>query len=253
MHMWGLVGARLAGTGREATEVPRRTAVVLFPAIVLLHTIFVRALAPELQKANLYAAGVALVCGIAFRWLRHATAVVAIISLFTAVTFIYMFGIAAPLSYLVVSGRSDWLLWAAPTCIGSFGLLLLVRVLASIKWDWSRPLEETPGVQIATQDWILWREFGAETQRFNVTAAVLGVAVIVAFGFLRGTPQELVLVMGIGPICLALLMTDPVARLFGFYIAVRRWEAQHKIQLRVPRLAPRGRKQRGRSASKGRG
>jgi hypothetical protein len=239
--MWGLVGARLAGTGREASEVPRRTAVVLFPAMILLHAIFIRALAPELQKANLYAAGVALVCGFGFRWLRRATTIFGIIALLGIFTFIYMFGVAAPLSYLVAIGHHQWLPWAAPISVSVLGTLLVASARLSLQRDWSKPLDQTPGVHIATQDWILWREFGSETPRSNVVAAFVALAFILAFAFLRDSSHELLLALCAGPICVALLMTDAVARMLGFYIAVHRWEAQHNIRLQVPRLAPRRR------------
>jgi hypothetical protein len=42
------------------------------------------------------------------------------------------------------------------------------------------------------------------------------------------------LVLFVAPICLALMMVDATARVLGFYIAVRRWEAQRGIQLRFP-------------------
>jgi hypothetical protein len=47
------------GAARESTEVARRTAVAIFPAMLPLHAIFVRALAPGLQTANLVAPGIA--------------------------------------------------------------------------------------------------------------------------------------------------------------------------------------------------
>jgi hypothetical protein len=123
--------------------------------------------------------------------------------------------------------------------VASLGVLLIGRVRVSLRREWSKPLHEAEGVHIATEGWILWREFGPQTPLFNMLTAALGLAFVVALALLRGSSHELLLVMCIGPICLALLMTDPVARMLAFYLAVRRWEAQNKRKLSVPRLTPR--------------
>lgn len=247
--MWGLVGAKLAGAGTDSTELARRHAVWIFPAVVLLHGIFVRGLAPDLQQLNLVAAALALVGGLAFRWLQRATVVILIMFAFGVFTFVYMFGVAAPLTYLVVSGRRDWIPATALTTSVTLGVFLFTRVRASWRNDWSKPLEEAPGVQIATADWILWRGSGRETPVLNIFAMAIGLAFIPAVALTRDSPQSLMIMMFVGPICIALLLADAVARQLAFYFAVRRWETEHGTVLRFPKLSRR----RVRRRTRGRG
>ena len=237
--MWGLAGARLVGTGRESTEVARRHAVWLFPAMFLLHAIFVRALAPNLQLANLIAAAVALVAGLAFRWLQRATAVIAIMFAFGLFSFVYMFGVAAPLTYLVLTGQHRWVPAAVSTNVAVLGSFMFLRVRSSLRHEWAKPLEETPGVQIATADWILWRDVGRETPILNISSIIVGLAFIPAVAWTRNSPQALVVLMLLGPLCLALMLVDTVASHMAFLIAVRRWEAKRGFPLRFPPLPKR--------------
>lgn len=235
--MSGLLGARLVGDADESTELQRRHSVWMFPAVILLHSIVVRALAPDLQLANLVAAVVALPIGLAFRWLRRATAVIAVMIAFTTFVFLWMFGIATPLSYLVLIGRRDWIPWAGFTNASALGVFLWLRVRASLDREWSKPLDTTAGVHIATQDWILRREFGkSEHPVFTAVAVLLGIILIPVFAFSRGRPEYLLFALFIGPLCIALMCTDGIARWIGFYVAVRRWEDAHGIRLRFPAL-----------------
>lgn len=237
--MWGLVGASLVGTGRESTEVARRHAVWLFPAMFLLHGIFVRAIAPDLQLANLVATAAASIAGFAFRWLQRATVVIGVMFAFGTFSFIYMFGLAAPLSYLVLSGQQEWAPIVLSTNVFMLGAFMSLRVRHSLRRDWAKPLDETPGIQIATAEWILWREAARETPILNVAAVVLGLAFILAVAWTCNSDHALLVVMFLGPLCLAFLLVDNVAGHLAFLIAVRRWQAQRDITLRFPRLAKR--------------
>jgi hypothetical protein len=241
--MLGLIGARLVGEADESTELARRHAVWLFPSMVLLHAVFVRALAPGLQRANLILAIVALAGGLAYRWAQRATTVIVVLFGFSFLTFTYLFGIAVPMSYLIVSGQRDWVSWAAPTSAAVHTAFLLVRVRASLRSEWSKPLDEVAGIHIATNDWILRQEFGQRPSPIlNMVAVGLGLAFIPLLTFTRGGASYLVLALLIGPLCIALMMTDGLARWVGFYVAVRRWEAAHGIRLRFPALRWRRRK-----------
>jgi hypothetical protein len=222
--------------------------------MLLLHAIFVRALAPGLQIANLIAALVALAGGLAFRWLQRATAVIAVVFGVALFVFVYMFGIAAPLSFLVLMGQVAWVSWAALASVVVLGTFLSLRVRASLRDEWSKPLGETPGIHIATSEWILRQEVGRrESPVLNMFAILLGLALIPTLALTRGSPQYLAVAMLVGPICVALMLTDTVARWMGFYIAVRRWEAQHGIRLRFPRVPARSSPRRKRSPRAKRG
>ena len=50
------MGARLVGDADESTELQRRHSVWLFPGVMLLHAVHVRALDPEWQTGNVIAA-----------------------------------------------------------------------------------------------------------------------------------------------------------------------------------------------------
>ena len=245
-------GAQFEDT--DVSEFPRRTAIWVFPAILLLHAIFLQALAPGLQRANLVAAALGLVGGFAFRWVRRATTVIAVIAVLGVFTFPYLMGIAAPLSYLAFANQRGWMPLAACAGILVFAAFMILRVRASLSKEWSQPLEKTPGVQIATNDWILWRYFGRHGQPvLSVLATALLFTLVPVLSLSRGRPDYLAFALVVGPVCVAALCVAPLASWIAFYVSVRRWEAERGIRLRFPALRRRRtpqRKQRGRGKSR---
>lgn len=239
-------GASMAGwiwageSGSESTEMIRRHASWMFSFMVLLHSVLISAFSPSLGKASLVTVVFALLGGFAFRWLRRATVVLAVATAFYAFVFMYLFGIIGPMAYLAIVGAREWIPWATAGIAIALATYCSVRVRASLHEEFAQPLERAPGVHIATQDWILSREVGLRGQFTLGAFAVLLLIVIVPGLYLtRNTPAYLTLAMLVGPLCISVLCTDPVARWVAFNVAVRRWEAEHGIQLRFPPLPDR--------------
>ncbi|HKU39844.1 MAG TPA: hypothetical protein VJR89_16910 [Polyangiales bacterium] len=230
-----LLGAHI-GVARESTELQRRKAFWMFPAVVLLHGIWVRGIAPDLQVLNLCVAAAALPFGVAFRSMQRATSVIAVMIGFSAFTFLWMFGIAAPLTFLGLAGLQPLLLWVGLMLAAVLGTFVWIRVRVSLRREWSKPLEQVEGVQIA-QDGTLWREFGkAPNSVFNTVAVLVIVAIVPLLLLSRGHRAYQMLALVAGPLCLALMCADGVARWIAFYVAVRRWEAEHHVRLHFPPL-----------------
>lgn len=232
-----LLGAHVGGAARESTELQRRHAVWMFPAVVLLHGIWVRGLAPDLQVLNLCVAAAALPFGLAFRWMRRATSVIAVMIGFSAFTFLWMFGLAVPLTFLALGGLQAWMPWVGLTLAALLGAFVLIRVRVSLRREWSIPLEQVDGIHITTEGGALWRDFGKpEHPVFNTVAVLLLVLLIPLFLLTRDHREYRLFALLVGPLCIALMCADGVARWVAFYVAVRRWEIAHDVRLRFPAL-----------------
>lgn len=168
----------------------------MFPAVLLLHGIFVRGLAPELQYINLGAALLSAPLGYAFRRLRRATAVIGVMIAFSAFTFLWMFGFAAPLAYLSHQGERESMPATALTIAIVLGIVLLWRVRVPLRGEFSKPLDQTEGIHIATQSWVIWREFGQRrSPLFNTVAIVLLILLVPVLSLSRRQPEYLVFAM----------------------------------------------------------
>lgn len=232
-----LLGEHVGIAARESTELQRRHAVWMFPAVMLLHGIWVRGLAPDLQVLNLCVAAAALPFGLGFRWMRRATSVIVVMIGFSAFTFLWMFGLAVPLTFLVLAGLDAWIPWVGLTLAALLGAFVWIRVRVSLRRDWSVPLDQVDGIHIATERGVLWRDFGKpEHPVFNRVAVLLLVLFIPLFVFTRDHREFRLVALLVGPLCIALMCADGVARWIAFYVAVRRWEIAHDVRLRFPPL-----------------
>ena len=232
-----LLGGRIGVATRESTELQRRHAIWMFPAVVLLHGIWVRGLAPDLQLLNLWVAAAALPFGLAFRFMRRATSVIAVMIGFSAFTFLWMFGLAVPLTFMALAGLQAWMAWVGLALAALLGTFVWIRVRVSLRRDWSKPLDQVEWIHIATEGNVLWREFGKpESSGFNTVAVLLGLLLIPLLLLARGHREYQLFALLLGPLWIALMCADSVARWIAFLVAVRRWEAAHDLRLRFPAL-----------------
>jgi hypothetical protein len=235
--MTELLGGRIGVATRESTELQRRHAVWMFPAVVLLHGIWVRGLAPDLQLVNLGLAAAALPFGFAFRLMRRATTVIVVMIAFSAFTFLWMFGLAVPLTFLALAGLNAWIAWVGLALAALLGTFVWIRVRVSLRRDWPKPLDQVEWIHIATDGNVLWREFGKPDSAGLNTAAVLLLLLLIPLLLLtRGHREYQLVALLLGPLCIALMCADGVARWISFLVAVRRWEAEHNVRLRFPAL-----------------
>jgi hypothetical protein len=202
-----------------------------------VHLLFTYGVWPSLIEANLVAAVAMFFTGLALRWIRRASVVLAITCVFSLFFFVYVGGIAPTFAYLTLSGHRDWIPWAALASCALYAAFLTYRVRATLRAEWAQPLDGTPGLHISRADGTLWRESGQHDQRVMSRAAV---AMLVLFGpllyFAYGTPAYLFILFVLCSHCLGLLTSCAVSWWVAYFLVVRQWEQQAGIGLRVPPL-----------------
>jgi len=228
---------RLTARLREVdpTSPFRRHAVWLFPGVFLIHSLIIYGVYPIFFRASLALALGSAVGGLAIRWVRNATTVLALAVFLLAFLMLYIMGIAAPIALLAISNQRGWIPWS--------GLLSSILLLSALSWrvrvslrnEWSESLEKTPGVVVNMNDHTLVRYPGASESAFASIAALLMLAIFVPLLFLaRGSSTYRLVAFVLGPVCIAILGTEFVARGLTYCWVARRWEIAHGVRLKVP-------------------
>jgi len=230
------------GLAIEFTEKYRRGAGFFFPIAILMHLLFTHRVWPALALPSLTIATILVLVGLAFRYVRRALVVLAVGSVHLWFFFVYTLGITPTIGYLVLTNHRDWLPWAPLASAALLLTFLAYRVRLDLARDWSRPLDETPGVVVNRKEATLWREYG-KTPQGGLCRAAIAIALVLApaMYFTYGTPMYLLVMFVFAAPCIALLVTPVVAWWVAYYIAVVRWERANDIALRLPPLMPRSR------------
>jgi hypothetical protein len=230
-------------TGSDFTELFRRHAFWLGPSMLLFHALFLYGLAPQLVRANLVAVPVTFLGGFALLRFRRATTILAAaIGLFTF-GLVYTPGVVAPMSYLALVKHPEWMPPVLVLSLIGLGGFCASRVRASLRIEWAQPLDKTPGVHLSVEHGTLRRELTPWDQSglAAVSYILLPVAGLSMY-LTRGTPVYLTCVLFIFPYFIAFLCSVALARWVAFYIAVRRWEVEHRSRLFLSALSRRRRK-----------
>jgi hypothetical protein len=221
----------------DPTMVFRKQAVWLFPGVFLVHSLFVYGAYRPLLRASLIAALASTAVGLATRWVRSVTTVQALAMFLIGFFMLHTMGILVPLSFVAVVDRRELIGWVAGS--SSFALLAMLvwRTHASLRREWSVPLEQSPGVVLYTHDHTLVRVAVENQSRFlPVTGIVMLVTLVVLLLVARGTSWYLFVAMVVAPTFVAVVGCDLVARMIAFLWVIRRWEIEHGVKLRVPPL-----------------
>jgi hypothetical protein len=217
----------------------RRQAVWLAPIIVVAHGVLIQGLVPGHLAFHAALAVVACLAGLTLRWTRRASVVVGAKIAMTGLFLVYMFGIAAPLSYLAHAGYRRLLPVTFFSISVGFGAFLIWRTRVSLLQEWSQALERCPGLSVGSEGTITCKPVSRRQPIVTAIACVLIALLIPALYFARDTAAYLPLAMSLGPACIAPLAIDPLAYLIAFYISIRRWERAHGTPLRFPPLRSR--------------
>lgn len=215
----------------------RKQAVWLFPSAFLIHSLFVYGAYRPLVRPSLFAALVSTAIGLGIRWVRNLRAVQALAMFLIAFLMLYTMGVVAPTALLVVVDQRDAIGLVSSLSIFAIVVLVAGRTWASLRREWSLPLEESPNVVLYPHDNTLVRVAVNNPSRFlPVAAATMLVVLIVLLLATRGTSWYSFVALGIAPAFLAVLGSDVVARMLAFLIVTRRWELKHHAKLKVPPL-----------------
>jgi hypothetical protein len=195
---------------------------------------------PMLVKPSLLGAVVLFVAGLAFRFTRRASLVLAIGGAFSWLFLVYVIGIAPTIACLSLSHHEALLPWIPVCSVVVLLGFLAYRVRETMLDEFSLPLDQTVGVHVSSEDETLWRENPKRDERRFVAAAI---SMLCVFGttlyLLWGTPSYVFVLFVVMCHGIAILMTFGVARWFAYYIAVRRWEARCGMRLRLSALSDR--------------
>jgi len=172
----------------------RKQAVWLFPGVFLIHSLFIYGAYRPFVRASLIAALASTAVGFASRWIRNLRAIQALAMFLLAFLMLYTMGIVVPISFLVVVQRRE--LIGSVTGSSSAAIIALVawRTHASLRREWSLPLEQSPGVVLYPHDNTVVRVAVDSSSRFlPVTAIVMMVTLISLLVVARGNSWHLLL------------------------------------------------------------
>jgi hypothetical protein len=215
----------------------RKHAVWLFPGVFLIHSMFAYGAYRPLVRVSLIAALASTAVGLASRWVRRATTLQALAIFLIAFLMLYTMGIVVPIAYLVVADQREMIGWVACSSIIAMLGMLAWRVRASLRTEWSAPLEHSPGVVLYTHDHTLVRHpVDSQGHFLLATGTIMLVTLVVLLLLARGTSWYLFVALVVAPAFVATLGCDLVARMIAFLWVTRRWETAHGVKLRVPPL-----------------
>jgi hypothetical protein len=219
----------------DPTVVFRKQAVWLFPSIFLIHSLIVYGAYRPLTQMTLFAALGSAVVGFASRWTRNLRVVHALALFLLAFFMLYTMGVVAPIAFLVLVERRDLIGAVGGTSVVALTSLVAWRTRASLRQDWSLPLEQSPGVILYPHDNTLVRVAVKGSGGYLGAASMVMLTVLV-FGLVttHGTARYLFVAMVAGPLFIAFIGCDLVSRMLAFLIVTRRWEIQHGAKLKAP-------------------
>jgi hypothetical protein len=221
----------------DPTVTFRKKAVWLFPGIFLFHSMLIYGAYRPLVQASLVATIASAAVGLACRWIRNVRTVHALAMFLLAFFMLYMMGIVAPVAFLTLVERRD--------LIGVIGGASIVAITASVAWrtraslrrDWSLPLEQSPGIVLFPHDNTLVKVAVENSSQYFSRAAMFMLAVlIVSLVTTHGTSRYLFVAMVVGPGFIAVIGCDIVSRMLAFLMVTRRWEVAHAAKLKAPPL-----------------
>jgi hypothetical protein len=217
----------------DPTAAFRRNAFWLYPGVFLFHSLLIYGIYRPMLEASLAAAGAAFLIGIAVRWIRGATTVLALATLLMAFLLLYLIGILSPIAYLVISKHTEWTAWS----VGGSTLLILVtwiwRFRRSLQVEWTKPMEKAPGVVLNLETETLVRYPVDHQNSFLSVAGMTSLVVLAMLYFLAGTASRTLVAMLVAPAFVAFLGADVVARMATYLWVARRWEIEHGVRLKL--------------------
>jgi len=225
----------------DSTEKMRRGAVVLFPGSILTHLLFTYGIWPSLLNAHLVIAALMLLVGLSLRWIRRASLVLPITTIFLLYFFVYVGGVAPTLAYLTVSGHKEHLALGAAMSCAVYAVFLFYRVRVSLREEWSQSLELTRGVVVSRADQTLHHQnIQHHDQRtLSRVAIAMLTALAPALYFSRGTSAYLFVLFVVVSSCIGILLCFVVSWWIAYTIAVRRWERSNGVLLNLHPLSER--------------
>jgi hypothetical protein len=215
----------------------RKHAVWLFPSAFLIHSLMLYGIYRPFAQPSLALVAIAAVSGFLVRWVRRAAVVQALAIFIMAFLLLYVLGLLGPIAYLVVANHREWIAVSGGAIAGLMVSMLVVRVRASLRLEWSESLDVSPGVVLSPSTHTLVRYPVERPGGFlGKSALVLLGPLIVLLVIARGTTWYMFVAMFVGPLCGAYFCAEIVARAIAFYIVTRRWELTHRVKLVVPPL-----------------
>jgi hypothetical protein len=215
----------------------RQNAVWMVPVVALWHAMLTHGVSPRVGQASVVVAAISVPLGLGLRWFvkRTATVIAALIAAMAA--FLYVLAIVTPISLLFLS-KADYLLpLVGPIAIAIVGSCFAWRLVVSYRNDGLGPPDADEAVDVDADPLKQMRP-SSDAAFWKVCGLLLATVVCTAV-ILRNHASYTVFAMVAGPIILALLITDMLARLVTFYRVFRRIEKRHGQPHVLPSLTAR--------------